>query len=92
MIFFASRSKKALKSGYSLSETALFLICIACLKYILLFLRLYCALKFIQGLSNAEIAEITGRSPEAIRVLQFRALMALRKTLDRQATGDGDGA
>ncbi len=35
-------------------------------------------LKFIQGLSNAEVAEITGRSEGAIRGLQFRALSALR--------------
>jgi RNA polymerase sigma-70 factor (ECF subfamily) len=35
-------------------------------------------LKFIQGLSNADIAQITGRSEGAIRGLQFRALSALR--------------
>ncbi len=46
-------------------------------------------LKFIQGLTNGEIAEITGRSPEAIRTLQFRALMALRQILDRRAEGAG---
>jgi RNA polymerase sigma-70 factor (ECF subfamily) len=38
-------------------------------------------LKFIQGLSNAEIGEATGRSPEAVRALQFRALSALRENL-----------
>ena len=38
-------------------------------------------LKFIQGLSNADVAEITGRSEEAIRGLQFRALSALRRIL-----------
>ena len=38
-------------------------------------------LKFIQGLSNADIAEITGRSEGAIRGLQFRALSALRLIL-----------
>ena len=31
-------------------------------------------LKFIQGLSNDEISEITGRAQGAIRGLQFRAL------------------
>ena len=40
-------------------------------------------LKFIQGLSNADIEEITGRSPEAVRALQFRALAALKQILDR---------
>jgi len=44
--------------------------------------REFVTLKFIQGLSNADIAEITGRSPEAIRALQFRALSALRQILD----------
>ncbi len=44
-------------------------------------------LKFIQGLSNVEIAEATGRSPEAVRALQFRALMALREILDKPAEG-----
>ena len=39
------------------------------------------ALKFIQGLSNADIAEVTGRRPGAIRALQFRALCALRDIL-----------
>jgi RNA polymerase sigma-70 factor, ECF subfamily len=40
-------------------------------------------LKFIQGLSNAEIGEVTGRSPEAIRGLQFRALRAMQETLSK---------
>ena len=38
-------------------------------------------LKFIQGLSNAEVGEVTGRKPEAVRGLQFRALRALRQIL-----------
>jgi RNA polymerase sigma-70 factor (ECF subfamily) len=38
-------------------------------------------LKFIQGLTNADVAEVTGRSKEAIRGLQFRALSALRLIL-----------
>jgi RNA polymerase sigma-70 factor (ECF subfamily) len=38
-------------------------------------------LKFIQGLSNAEVGEATGRKPEAVRGLQFRALRALRQIL-----------
>lgn len=46
-------------------------------------------LKFIEGLSNAEIGEITGRSPEAIRVLQFRALAAMRQFLNREERSNG---
>ena len=46
-------------------------------------------MKFINGLTNAEIAEATGRSPEAIRVLQFRALAALRNILGRGDYEDG---
>ena len=38
-------------------------------------------LKFIEGLTNAEIGEITNRTPEAVRALQFRALGALRDLL-----------
>ena len=38
-------------------------------------------LKFIQGLSNSQIAQIMERSTGAIRVLQFRALSALRDLL-----------
>jgi RNA polymerase sigma-70 factor (ECF subfamily) len=35
-------------------------------------------LKFIEGLSNKEIANITGKSGEAIRALQYRGLRVLR--------------
>ena len=38
-------------------------------------------LKFIEGLSNEEVAEVTGRKPGAIRALQFRAFSALRDIL-----------
>jgi len=38
-------------------------------------------LKFVEGLSNAQIEGIMGRSPEAVRALQFRALAALRTLL-----------
>lgn len=41
-------------------------------------------LKFIQGYDNQEIASIVGKSVGAIKVLQFRALKALRKYLSRQ--------
>ncbi len=40
------------------------------------------ALKFTQGLSTNEVAEIMDRTPGAMRVLQFRALSALREILD----------
>ena len=39
------------------------------------------ALKFSQGLSTQEVAEIMDRTPGAVRVLQFRALSALREIL-----------
>ena len=38
-------------------------------------------LKFVQGLDNEEISEITGRKPVAVRALQFRALSSLRNLL-----------
>lgn len=38
-------------------------------------------LKFINDLSNKEIAEITGKTEDAIRQLQFRALKILREKL-----------
>lgn len=41
-------------------------------------------LKFIEGMDNAQIATIAGRSPEAVRVLQFRALKALRRLLTEE--------
>jgi len=41
-------------------------------------------LKFIEGLDNREIASIMGKSEGAIRVLQMRALAALRKKLSRE--------
>ena len=41
-------------------------------------------LKFIQGLSTADVAEITGRREGAVRALQFRALSALRDLLGEE--------
>jgi RNA polymerase sigma-70 factor (ECF subfamily) len=38
-------------------------------------------LRVLAGLSAAEVAEITGRTPEAVRVMQHRALTALARTL-----------
>ncbi|RPI80882.1 MAG: sigma-70 family RNA polymerase sigma factor, partial [Chloroflexi bacterium] len=39
------------------------------------------AARFLSGLSPEEIAEMMGRSPGAVRVLQFRALRAIRKLM-----------
>ncbi len=38
-------------------------------------------LKFIEGLSNAEVAPILGKTEGAINALQYRALQALRQVL-----------
>jgi RNA polymerase sigma-70 factor, ECF subfamily len=45
------------------------------------------SLKFIQGLSNDEISEITGKSTGAIRAMQFRALAALREVMKASKVG-----
>ena len=50
--------------------------------------REFVVLKFIQGLSNADIAEITGKKLPALRALQFRALSALRVALQHEETGN----
>jgi len=42
-------------------------------------------LRFIQGFSSEEVAEITGKTSEAVRVMQFRALVELRKTMLEEA-------
>jgi RNA polymerase sigma-70 factor (ECF subfamily) len=41
-------------------------------------------LKFIEGLENREIVKITGKTEGAIRVMQMRALMALKQKLDSE--------
>jgi len=41
-------------------------------------------LRFIQGMSAAEIGEITGQSPGAVRGMLFRALSKIRTVLDPQ--------
>ncbi len=41
-------------------------------------------LKFIEGLDNPEIAQITGKKQGAIRVMQMRALAALRQGLSEE--------
>lgn len=47
-------------------------------------------LKFIEGLTNAEVAAILGKTEGAIRILQHRALLALRQTLlDKEGVSHG---
>ncbi len=46
------------------------------------------ALRFISGLSHAETGRVLGRSEEAVRVLQHRALSALRTLLDKTMDSD----
>lgn len=41
-------------------------------------------LKFLSGFDNAEIAEVMDRSEGNIRILQYRALKALRKILEKK--------
>ncbi len=41
-------------------------------------------MKFIEDMDNREIEEATGKSQGAIRILQMRALAALRQTLDTE--------
>ena len=45
-------------------------------------------LKYVNDLSNDEIAAITGRSHAALRILQFRALRSLRQVLERMGFSD----
>lgn len=46
-------------------------------------------LKFIEGLDNPEIAEVTGKSQGAIRIMQMRALATLRRRLTRENSENG---
>jgi len=41
-------------------------------------------LKFIEGMSNAEVAALTGKSQGAVKSLQFRGLAALRRLMDEE--------
>jgi RNA polymerase sigma-70 factor (ECF subfamily) len=40
--------------------------------------------KFVQGQSNAEVALLMNKSEGAIKSLQFRALAALRRALEKE--------
>lgn len=51
--------------------------------------RAVLVLRFINGLSPVEVAQIMGRSVGAIRVLQHRALAAVRVLLNKRETQDG---
>ena len=47
--------------------------------------RTVITLRFMQDMSYQELAELMGKSPGALRVIQHRALLALRKLLEREA-------
>jgi len=47
-------------------------------------------LRFVEGLSSAEIARIMGKSEGAIRALQYRAIVNLRRFMEED--GDGRGS
>jgi RNA polymerase sigma-70 factor (ECF subfamily) len=40
------------------------------------------SLRFLEGLSIAEVADMTGKTEGAVKALQYRALMSLRRLLD----------
>lgn len=50
--------------------------------------RLVILLRFVEGLSHAETAHILGKSESASKVLQHRALKALRQVLDTEGCYD----
>ena len=41
-------------------------------------------LKFIEGMSNAEVSALTGKSQGAVKSLQFRGLAALRRLMEEE--------
>ncbi len=49
-------------------------------------------LRFVQGLPHAEVADIIGKSEGASRVIQYRALAALKELLEGLGEGDATGA
>jgi RNA polymerase sigma factor (sigma-70 family) len=53
-------------------------------------------LRILAGFSTAEVARIVGREPNAVKQLQHRGVVALRRILagegDREPAADGEGA
>ena len=47
-------------------------------------------LKFLSGFTNKEVAEMMGRNVGNIRILQYRALKALRVILEKQGIHRND--
>lgn len=47
-------------------------------------------LKYINDLSNDEIAEVLGKNSASLRILQFRALKSLRRIFERMGISDFD--
>ncbi|NOZ26984.1 MAG: sigma-70 family RNA polymerase sigma factor [Chloroflexi bacterium] len=43
------------------------------------------SLRFLEGLSIAEVAQVTGKTEGAVKALQYRAIMSLRRLLDRES-------
>ena len=41
-------------------------------------------LRFLEGLSITEVAEVTGKTEGAVKALQYRAVSSLRRLLERQ--------
>jgi RNA polymerase sigma-70 factor, ECF subfamily len=42
-------------------------------------------LKFVEGMDNKQVADVIGKNEGSVKSLQHRALVALRRTLERQA-------
>src|SRR5258708_3815974 len=47
--------------------------------------KIVISLKFIEGFSNGEIADITDKNEDAVRAIQYRGLQTLRKVLQKHA-------
>lgn len=48
-------------------------------------------LKFVEGLSNAEVADILGKTEGAVKALQHRALSSIRHIVGEEVEDDLDG-
>jgi RNA polymerase sigma-70 factor (ECF subfamily) len=47
--------------------------------------RTVIVMRFVEGRSHAEVARLLGRSPGAVRTLQYRGLRTLRRLLEEAA-------